>query len=157
MSGIALLVEDPKWRTHRGLAARLNTAAEAAAAAVRLKGDFTILLASDRKLHALNRDFRGKDKPTNVLSFPSGDTVGPRGALLLGDIVIAYGTVAREAAAQGKTIRDHLLHLVVHGVLHLLGHDHQRSAEAARMESIETELLAGLGIADPYVLERKRA
>jgi probable rRNA maturation factor len=71
--------------------------------------------------------------------------------------VIAYGTVAREAAAQGKTIRDHLLHLVVHGVLHLLGHDHQRSAEAARMESIETELLAGLGIADPYVLERKRA
>jgi probable rRNA maturation factor len=77
--------------------------------------------------------------------------------LSLGDIVIAYGTVVREAAQQGKPIRDHLLHLVVHGVLHLLGHDHQRSADAQRMERLETVLLAGFGIADPYVLERRRA
>ena len=76
---------------------------------------------------------------------------------MLGDIVIAYGTVAREAAAQGKPIRDHLLHLVVHGVLHLLGHDHLRPAEAARMERIETEILARFGIPDPYVIERRRA
>jgi probable rRNA maturation factor len=118
----------------------------------------TVRLSGDRDVRRLNHDFRGKDKPTNVLSFPSGDTVGPRGApLLLGDIVIAYGTVAREASAQGKTVRDHLLHLVVHGVLHLLGHDHMRPAEARRMEKLETALLAELGIADPYVLERRRA
>ena len=143
------------------LEAQVRRAARAALATAKPKhgrGRMTVRLSGDRDVRRLNHDFRGKDKPTNVLSFPSGDSVGPRGApLLLGDIVIAYGTVAREAAAQGKTIRDHLLHLVVHGVLHLLGHDHRRSAEAARMESIETELLAGLGIADPYVLERKRA
>ena len=121
------------------------------------RGRMTVRLSGDRDVRRLNHDFRGKDKPTNVLSFPSGDAVGPRGMLQLGDIVIAYGTVAREAAAQGKTIRDHLLHLVVHGVLHLLGHDHMRPVEAKRMERIETELLAGFGIADPYVLERKRA
>jgi probable rRNA maturation factor len=122
------------------------------------RGRITVRLSGDRDVRRLNHDFRGKDKPTNVLSFPSGDAVRPRGApLLLGDIVIAYGTVAREAAAQGKTTRDHLLHLVVHGVLHLLGHDHERPAQAVRMERIETGLLAAFGIADPYVLERKRA
>ena len=142
------------------LEAQVRRAARAALRTARPRhrvGRMTVRLSGDRDVRRLNHDFRGKDKPTNVLSFPSGDVLGPRGALLLGDIVIAYGTVAREAAAQGKTIRDHLLHLVVHGVLHLLGHDHQRSAEAARMERIETELLAGFGIADPYVLERKRA
>ena len=121
------------------------------------RGQMTVRLSGDRDVRRLNHDFRGKDKPTNVLSFPSGDAVGPRGTLLLGDIVIAYGTVAREAAAQGKTIRDHLLHLVVHGVLHLLGHDHQRAADAVRMERIETALLADFGIADPSVLELRRA
>jgi probable rRNA maturation factor len=142
------------------LEAQVRRAAPAAlrtATPARSRGRMTVRLSGDRDVRRLNHDFRGKDKPTNVLSFPSGDAVGPRGMLLLGDIVIAYGTVAREAAAQGKTIRDHLLHLVVHGVLHLLGHDHQRSADATRMEQIETELLAGFGIADPYVLERKRA
>jgi probable rRNA maturation factor len=122
------------------------------------RSEITIRLSADRDVRRLNRDFRGRDKPTNVLSFPSGDEAPPRGApLLLGDVVIAYGTVAREAASQGKTIRDHLLHLVVHGVLHLLGHDHQRPAAARRMERLETALLAGFGIADPYVLERRRA
>jgi probable rRNA maturation factor len=142
------------------LEAQVRRAARAALRTAKPKhggGRMTVRLSGDRDVRRLNHDFRGKDKPTNVLSFPSGDTVGPRGALLLGDIVIAYGTVAREAAAQGKTIRDHLLHLVVHGVLHLLGHNHMRRAEATRMEKIETGLLAGFGIADPYVLERKRA
>jgi len=143
MSGIALLVEDPKWRTHRGLAARLTTAAQAAAAAVRLKGDFTILLASDRKLHALNRDFRGKDKPTNVLSFPGADGYA-------GDIALAYGVTKKEAKAAGKTMADHATHLVVHGVLHLAGHDHERSKEARAMESLEVKILGRLGIPDPY-------
>jgi probable rRNA maturation factor len=125
---------------------------------LRGRQQMTIRLSGDRDVRRLNHDFRGKDKPTNVLSFPSGETVRPPGAPRpLGDIVIAYRTVAREAAAQGKTVRDHLLHLVVHGVLHLLGHDHMRPAEARRMERLETALLAEFGIADPYVLERRRA
>jgi len=145
MSGITLLVEDPKWRTHRGLAARLTTAAEAARKAARLKGDFTILLANDSKLRALNRDFRGKDKPTNVLSFP-------RGGGYAGDIALAYGVTKKEAKAAGKTMADHATHLVVHGVLHLAGHDHERPKEARAMEGLEVKILERLGIADPYVI-----
>ena len=142
------------------LAMHVRRAARAAlktAKPARGRSQMTVRLSSDRDLRRLNHDFRGKDKPTNVLSFPSGDAAGPRGAVLLGDIAIAYGTVAREATAQGKTVRDHLLHLVVHGVLHLLGHDHMRPAEARLMERIETDLMAKFGIADPYVLERRRA
>ena len=145
MSGITLLVEDPKWRTHRGLTARLATAAEAARKAVRLKGDFTLLLASDRKLRALNHDFRGKDKPTNVLSFPGASGYA-------GDIALAYGVTKKEAKTAGKTMADHATHLVVHGVLHLAGHDHERPKEARAMESLEVKILERLGIADPYAI-----
>lgn len=145
MSGIALLVEDPKWRTHRGLAARLTQAAEAAAASVRLKGEFAILLASDRKLKTLNRDFRGKDKPTNVLSFPGGGGYA-------GDIALAYGVTKKEAKATGKSLADHATHLVVHGVLHLAGHDHERPKEAQAMERLEVKILGRLGIQDPYAV-----
>ena len=145
MSGITLLVEDPKWRTHRGLAARLTMAAEAARKAARLKGDFTILLANDRKLRALNLDFRGKDKPTNVLSFPGADGYA-------GDIALAYGVTKKEAKDAGKTFADHATHLVVHGVLHLAGHDHERPKEARAMEGLEVKILERLGIADPYAV-----
>ena len=151
MSGITLLVEDPKWRTHRGLAARLAGAAQAARKAVRLKGGFTILLAGDRKLRALNHDFRGKDKPTNVLSFPAGEAAGGKGKTRsLGDVAIALGTVKREAKAQGKTVEDHVAHLMVHAVLHLLGYDHEADPDAEEMEALERKALAALGIADPY-------
>ena len=143
MSGITLLVEDPKWRTHRGLAARLTSAAEAARKAARLKGGFTILLAGDRNLRTLNRNFRGKDKPTNVLSFPGADGYA-------GDIALAYGVTRKEAKAAGKTMADHATHLVVHGVLHLAGHDHERPTEARAMEGLEVKILGRLGIADPY-------
>jgi probable rRNA maturation factor len=143
MSGITLLVEDPKWRTHRGLAARLITAAEAARKAARLKGDFTILLANDKTLKRLNHDFRGKDKPTNVLSFPGSGGYA-------GDIALAHGVTRKEAKAAGKTLADHAAHLVVHGVLHLAGHDHERPKEARVMESLEVKILSRLGIADPY-------
>ena len=143
MSGITLLVEDPKWRTHRGLAARLTSAAEAARKAARLKGGFTILLAGDRKLRALNHNFRGKDKPTNVLSFPGADGYA-------GDIALAYGVTKKEAKAAGKTMADHATHLVVHGVLHLAGHDHERPKEARAMEGLEVKILGRLGISDPY-------
>ena len=143
MSGITLLVEDPKWRSHRGLMARLNRAAEAARRSARLKGGFTILLAGDKKLRALNRDFRKLDKPTNVLSFPGSDGYA-------GDIAIAYGVTATEAKAEAKNFADHACHLVVHGVLHLAGFDHERPRDARVMEPLESRILKRLGVADPY-------
>ncbi len=109
------------------------------------------MLSEDATVRALNRQWRGQDKPTNVLSFAAGAETAPPGApCLLGDVVLAYETVAAEAKAQGKPMAHHLCHLVVHGVLHLLGFDHERAAEAERMEALETVILAGLGIADPY-------
>ncbi len=144
MSGITLVVEDQSWRSHRGLQTRLKEAAEAARKRVKLKGDVTILLADDEKLHILNRDFRGKDKPTNVLSFPSEENG------YAGDIAIAHGTVKAEAAAAGKSFADHAGHLVVHGVLHLAGYDHERPRDAKVMEPLEVKILHRLGIADPY-------
>jgi probable rRNA maturation factor len=143
MSGITLVVEDEGWRAHRGLQSRLKLAAEVARKSSRLKGDVTILLAGDRKLRALNRDFRRLDKPTNVLSFPGADGYG-------GDIAIALGVTAREARDAGKTFTDHAIHLAVHGMLHLAGYDHERPKDAKLMEPLEVKILARLGIADPY-------
>lgn len=143
MSGITLLVEDPKWRSHRGLLARLTKAAEAARRSARLKGSITILLAGDRKLRDLNHDFRGLDKTTNVLSFPADGSHA-------GDIAIAYGVTARQAKAAAKNFPDHAAHLVVHGVLHLAGYDHERAKDALVMEPLEVKILKRLGIADPY-------
>jgi probable rRNA maturation factor len=143
MSGITLVVEDQNWRSHRGIQTRVKQAADAARKAAKLKGGFTILLAGDRKLRALNGDFRGKDKPTNVLSFPAaGDYAG--------DIAIAYGVTRREAKDAGKDFADHASHLVVHGVLHLAGYDHERPKDAKLMEPLEVKILKRLGIADPY-------
>ena len=146
MSAITLLIEEPKWRSHRGLQTRLKQAAEAARLAAKRKGDFAILLADDRTLRRLNRDFRGKDKATNVLSFPAA------AAAYQGDIAIAYGVTRREAKAVGKSFADHAAHLVVHGVLHLAGHDHQRPKDAKVMEALEVKILARFGIADPYAI-----
>ena len=148
MSGITLLVEDPKWRSHRGLLPRLTKAAEAARRSARLKGGFTILLSDDKKLRALNRDFRGKDKPTNVLSFPGSNSYA-------GDIAIAYGVTRKEARDTAKSLGDHAAHLVVHGVLHLAGYDHERPKDAQVMEPLEVKILKRLGIADPYVVALK--
>ncbi|HEX4637056.1 MAG TPA: rRNA maturation RNase YbeY, partial [Rhizomicrobium sp.] len=106
---------------------------------------FTILLANDKKLRGLNRDFRGFDKATNVLSFPGADGYA-------GDIAIAYGVAAKEAKAAAKSIADHAAHLVVHGVLHLAGYDHERPKDALVMEPLEVKILKRLGIADPYAL-----
>jgi probable rRNA maturation factor len=112
-----------------------------------------IVLTDDIEQRALNRTWRGKDASTNVLSFTMIDPVEPppSGApTLLGDIVLAFETVALEAAEQRKKIADHLTHLVVHGVLHLIGFDHETDAEAAVMEARETEILAALGVPAPY-------
>jgi len=115
--------------------------------------ELSVLLADDTFVQSLNRKFRGKDKPTNVLSFPNAPT--PAGALYdepssLGDIALAYETVKAEAQVQHKSFDDHLAHLVVHGVLHLLGYDHMDDKDAEKMEARERELLMYFGIADPY-------
>ncbi len=105
-----------------------------------------ILLADDGELQELNRRYRGKDAPTNVLSFPAAPSAAPH----LGDLALAWGVCAREAQAQGKPLADHLQHLVVHGVLHLLGFDHEAEDEAETMEALERVVLARLGVDDPY-------
>ncbi|MEE8333745.1 MAG: rRNA maturation RNase YbeY [Alphaproteobacteria bacterium] len=114
-------------------------------------GEVSIVLGDDALLRELNRDWRSIDAPTNVLAFPC-DGPGPTetGPVLLGDVVISYQTAAMEAARDGKTIADHLVHLVVHGILHLLAYDHQTDAEARVMEVLETRILGTLHIADPY-------
>jgi len=124
----------------------------AAAALGPVEGDLVVLLADDATVQDLNVRFRGKDRPTNVLSFPGGDMTMPGTPFHLGDIVLAFGVCRQEAQTQGKTLADHLTHLVVHGVLHLLGRDHMAEDEAEAMEAEERSLLAGLGVADPYRL-----
>jgi probable rRNA maturation factor len=112
-----------------------------------------IVLTDDSEQRALNRAYRGKDSSTNVLSFAMADPnepVPPGAPILLGDVVLAFETVAREAGEQRKPLPDHLRHLVVHGVLHLLGFDHESDAEAAIMEAREIEILAALGVPAPY-------
>jgi len=118
----------------------------APAAAPANPGEVTVLLTDDEEVRDLNARFRGQDKPTNVLSFPSPEHFAPH----LGDVALAYETCAREAAEQGKPLAHHLSHLVAHGVLHLLGWDHQTDAEADEMEALERTVLAALGIPDPY-------
>jgi probable rRNA maturation factor len=108
-----------------------------------------VALMDDRAIRKLNKTYRGKDKPTNVLSFPSGEA-GEGRRRRLGDVAIALGTVKREAKAQGKSVEDHVAHLMVHAVLHLLGYDHEADPDAEEMEAIERKALAALDIADPY-------
>lgn len=119
--------------------------------------EVAIRLTDDAEVHALNRDFRGKDKPTNVLSFPQvqADLLvslanSDDGEILLGDIVLARETCAREAEEKGISLEDHTTHLIVHGTLHLVGYDHMDDASAAAMEALEVKALASLGIANPY-------
>ena len=125
-------------------------AAERAALAAlgTVAGDVVILLTDNEAVRDLNARFRDKERPTNVLSFPANESAAPH----LGDIVLAYGVCADEAAAQDKTLADHLSHLVVHGVLHLLGRDHEDDAEAE-----EREILAEIGVADPYAADTESA
>jgi probable rRNA maturation factor len=112
--------------------------------------EISVLLTDDAHIRRVNRDWRGFDKATNVLSFPAAPPERIEASPLLGDIVLAFETIAREAEAEGKTLPDHLRHLVIHGLLHLLGEDHETEAEASRMEALEVVALARLGIADPY-------
>ena len=113
--------------------------------------ELSLVLAGDKTLKSLNNEWRQKDKPTNVLSFPGEDiAIGETAGIMLGDIVISLETTGREAALENKTFEDHLSHLVVHGFLHLFGYDHETDKEAVQMESLETKILNELGIDDPY-------
>jgi probable rRNA maturation factor len=146
----------PSWRRECAAAERL---ADAAARLALRREDaplatvVDITLADDAAQRSLNRTWRGKDAPTNVLAFPAGNPAMrlPIDApLLLGDVVLAFETVRREATEQGKPLEDHLRHLVVHGVLHLLGYDHLDDGQAAAMEAREIAILAELGVPNPY-------
>lgn len=142
-------VENPAWTAELPDAEALALAAALAALSRREAGSVpgvTILLTDDETVRDLNARFRGQDKPTNVLSFPA--PANPEH--FLGDIALAFGVCAREAAEQRKPIGDHLQHLVAHGVLHLLGYDHMSDGEAEAMEGLERIILAGLGVPDPY-------
>lgn len=147
------ICEDPRWQD----AHLPDLAARAAGATGRLLGldpalEIAVLGCDDARIAALNAAFRGKSAPTNVLSWPAEDLApgevptGPE----LGDIAIAWETCAREAEEQGKPLEAHVTHLLVHGTLHLLGHDHMTDAEAEVMEGLERDVLAGLGLPDPY-------
>ena len=158
---IEIQVEDPAW--HRALPDVETIVARAAAAVPgadrRPDGEpfATVLLADDDAVQALNARFRGRDAPTNVLSFPASSVPGLPEAAYLGDIILAFEVCRGEAEAQGKPLAHHLSHLVIHGLLHLQGHDHQSDEEAEVMEARERTLLAGLGIDDPYraILDRE--
>ena len=111
--------------------------------------ELSVVLTDDAEQRTLNRDWRGIDKPTNVLSFPQIEPFAPV-AGILGDVILARETLEREAAEMGVSFEDHFTHLVVHGFLHILGYDHIDDAEALVMEGLETQILASLGVADPY-------
>jgi probable rRNA maturation factor len=148
---VEISVESEGWP--EGIEPLIETAVNAAIAGAKPKftgaAELSVLLTDDAGQRELNRQWRGIDKSTNVLSFPQIEPFGPVSGLL-GDISLARETLEREAQDMGITFGDHLAHLVVHGVLHLLGYDHVEDADALVMEPLETQILARLGIADPY-------
>ncbi len=150
---VDIVVNSPLWEAAPDAESVLHRAVAAAAAAVSTTtGELAIVLTDDTSIRELNRDWRGKNEATNVLSFPipaanAGDGV----AMLLGDIVIAYETTAREASAENKPFGHHLAHLAVHGFLHLMGYDHETDQEADVMENLEAAILARLDVPNPYL------
>ncbi|MCU0884284.1 MAG: rRNA maturation RNase YbeY [Beijerinckiaceae bacterium] len=151
---IDISIESALWQAIPDLETRIEAAIRAAAglAAVALKpgAEVSLLLTHDAQIRELNRAWRQQDKATNVLSFPATTGGDLASAAMLGDIVLACETLQREAEQDGKTLPDHLSHLVVHGFLHLLGFDHETDDEAQEMEDLERSVLRELGIADPY-------
>jgi len=151
---IDIAIESPSWAAVADLEALVRRSVDAAAETVALDApegsELSVLFCDDAMIRQLNKDWRGKDKATNVLSFPALQPEGTDGPRLLGDIALAFETTQREAAAEGKPLEEHVAHLLVHGFLHLLDHDHETTAEAEAMEQLETRILARLGIADPY-------
>jgi probable rRNA maturation factor len=135
------------WRGHEeGLARALDAAAEQE----NVEGVVSVLLGDDAAIAGMNKEFRGKEGPTNVLSFPPATPDPPGRSRFLGDIAMAAETIVKEARIQSKSFDHHAAHLVVHGFLHLLGYDHGNEADASRMEKREIEILRSIGIGDPY-------
>ena len=147
---IEVEVEDEAWT--RAIPDAADLARRAAATAAKgSTGEIVLLLTDDDTLKSLNGQFLGKDRPTNVLAFPAGVTGR------LGDVALAFGVCEAEAREQGKSLADHLIHLVIHGVLHLIGYDHLTDDDATRMESLERQLLGEMNIEDPYADVRHRS
>ncbi|MCR9266236.1 MAG: rRNA maturation RNase YbeY [Alphaproteobacteria bacterium] len=148
MNAVDLIVEDEAWDRLEGKSALAETAIAAAQCEIDdiLPGVIAILLTGDDAVAQLNKSFRGKEGPTNVLSFPASEHADNH----LGDVALAWGVVEREAADKRVSVEDHLRHLIVHGFLHLQGYDHQDDDEAEHMEDLERRALARLGVSDPY-------
>jgi probable rRNA maturation factor len=153
----AVVEEDGDWSGFGPVEEAVQQAAAALARHRRLQRgrEASVVLGSDALVQRLNKAYRGKDAPTNVLSFPYQSPPGAatgHGSAYLGDVVLAAETIREEAAGRGIAPRHHLQHLVVHGLLHLMGYDHDTDAAAEEMERLETEVLAGIGVADPYAV-----
>jgi probable rRNA maturation factor len=148
---VDILIEDERWGVDDTWRAPIErcVAVALADADVDLPPavEVSVVLSDDGRVRTLNRDYRGEDKPTNVLSFPGSDDLD---SPMLGDVVLAYETCRREAEGDDKPFQHHIHHLVVHGVLHLIGYDHMTTDEAVEMEALETRILAALGVPDPY-------
>lgn len=156
---LSIDIDDPSWLAIDNLEGQAQRIADHCARAVSFGSgpvEATILFSDDETVGELNRTWRGKHGPTNVLSFPSAqDFAEPDAPRHVGDIALAFGVVAREAKEQEKTLAAHASHLLVHGLLHLAGFDHMSDAEAETMEAREVEILQALGIADPYRSEAR--
>lgn len=155
MLDIDIALEAGDWPEEASLAAIAETATGAALAELGIGGtaqaELSLLFTDDAHIQVLNREWRGKDKPTNVLSFPAFDVApGDPLAPMLGDIVLALETISSEAALEEKPFEHHLTHLIVHGLLHLLGYDHETEEQAEEMEALERAALRRLAIPDPY-------
>ena len=151
---IDVAIDSELWKKHPGAEDTIRQAiVEATHASNAMPGEIAIVLTDDAAIRGLNKRWRGFDKATNVLSFPAQATPGSADPPHLGDIVIAFETTADEAERDKKPFAHHLAHLAVHGYLHLLGHDHESDHEADAMERLETDILARLGVPDPYAGE----
>jgi probable rRNA maturation factor len=143
-------VQSPLWDAQPEAEATVRAAVIAAAAHSTSGGEVSILLTDDSAVRVLNREWRGIDKATNVLSFPAPEKLSKGAAGILGDIVIAYETLKRESADEDRDFLHHLTHLTVHGYLHLVGYDHQSDAEATRMEALESKIMTRMQLPDPW-------
>jgi probable rRNA maturation factor len=157
---IDVAIQDPAWEEMPGIQSLVLTTVRTALQYATKPAEITdknleisILLANDDLIHILNREYRGKDNPTNILTFAAMDSgeepMGPN-TVSLGDVILSYQTIDREAREQGRFLQDHVTHLVVHGTLHLLGYDHIDDNEANNMESLEIRILEKLGVQNPY-------
>jgi probable rRNA maturation factor len=145
---IDIQVASPLWAARPLAEQTVRDAIAAARAARDADGEVSVLLADDAAIRALNRDWRASDKPTNVLSFPAAKETSGK---LLGDIALAYETLARECADEQRDFLHHLAHLTVHGFLHLIGYDHQTDKQADEMEGLESRIMCSMNMPDPYL------